>query len=100
MNTTNHLQQWYEVQDNEYSEIVSYNGRRDRDSVRLQPDLPNDDFARYSRLDSREEVKSRGGNQVLCFSSLSSLTMLPYHQFADVSSRLLGMDSMLREPLG
>jgi hypothetical protein len=51
-------------------------------------------------LDSREEVESRGRNQVLCFPSLSSLTMLPCHQFADVSSHLFWMDSILRGPLG
>jgi hypothetical protein len=27
MNTRNHLLQWYEVQDNKCSEIISYNGR-------------------------------------------------------------------------
>jgi hypothetical protein len=48
----------------------------------------------------RMRIESRGRNQVLCFSSLSSLTMLPRHQFTDVSYNLLGMDSILRGPLG
>jgi hypothetical protein len=93
MNTRNHLLQWYEVQDNKCSEIISYNGRRGRSGARLQPSLPNGDFARSCGLDSREEVKYKGRNQILCFPSLSSLTMLPCHQFADVSSHLLGWTS-------
>jgi hypothetical protein len=100
MNTRNHLLQWYEVQDNKCSETISYNGSRGCSGARLQPGLPNGDFARSCGLDSREEVESRGRNQVLCFPSLSSLTMLPYHQFADVLSHLLGIDSILHGSLG
>jgi hypothetical protein len=100
MNSRNYLLQRYKVQDNKCDEIISYNGKRGRGDARLQPGLPNDDFSRSCHLDSREEVKSRGKNQVLCFPSLSSLTMLSYHQFADVSSHLLGMDSILHGPLG
>jgi hypothetical protein len=62
MNTKNHLLQWYEVQDNKYGEIVSYNGRWGRGGTRLQPGLPNGDFARACGLDSREEVEYRGRN--------------------------------------
>jgi hypothetical protein len=100
MNTRNHFLQWYAVQDNKCSEIISCNGRRGHDAARLQSGLPNGDFARSYHLDSREEVKSRGRNQVLCFSSLSLLTTLSCHQFTDVSSHLLGIDFILRGPMG
>jgi hypothetical protein len=45
----------------------------------------------------RSSVEEKIGS---CFSSLSSLTMLSCHQFVDVSFYLLGMDSILHEPLG
>jgi hypothetical protein len=67
INARNHLLQWYEVQDNKCSEIISYNGRQGRGGARLQSGLPNGDFARSCGLDSRKEVESRGRNQILCF---------------------------------
>jgi hypothetical protein len=100
INTRNHLLQWYEVQDNTCSDIFSYNDMRGCDGARLQRGLPNGDFARSCGLDSRKEVEPRGRKQVLCFHSISSLTIMSCHQFTNVSSHLSGMDSILRGPLG
>jgi hypothetical protein len=59
MNTRNHHLQWYKVQDNKCSEIISYNGTWGCGGARLQSCLLNGDFGRSCCLDSREEVESR-----------------------------------------
>jgi hypothetical protein len=45
----------------------------------LYSSLPNSDFAESCCLDSHEDAESRGRNEVLWLSSLSSLTMLSCH---------------------
>jgi hypothetical protein len=50
--------------------------------TRRYPGGPNVDFARPTRLEPREEVESGGGDDVLIFYGLSSITPVPHQLFA------------------